>query len=285
MKLGDLICSEASSIPFDTARLDVELLMSYILKCSRSYLYTQWNQTLTSREISKFQSVIRLRSSGVPIAYIIGKKEFYSYEFQVEPGVFIPRPETEVIVSAVKKQFKQNEKLNIIDFGCGSGCLGLSLLNEWSQSRLICVDVSRKALQVAKKNAKAFCISDRVFFLRKDVYYLKKEDWNTFMSEEIDLIVANPPYVAFKDPKIQKEVLCFEPFLSLFSPDQGLCHLRSWLHIASRLLKPNGLYFFEIGAEQETACTAMKIPRMVFSHTLKDLSNLTRVICFQRNDG
>lgn len=283
MTLGHFIQStSAMSFPGDFKRLEIELLLSHILCCERMHLYTRWGQELSKNHISQFQSLFRLRKKGMPMAYILGKKEFYTHKFIISPGVFIPRAETETLVSAVSSQWSRSANLKIVDFGCGSGCIGLSLLTSFPKSNLISIDINKKALNISKRNAKKIGVKNRVTFLYKDISTIDREWKQKYIASGADIIVANPPYIAFNDPRVEKEVVSFEPSEALFSDDGGLYHIRSWLRKALLLLKINGSYFFEIGAEQDISFLKSGRNKMIKKSEFRDLSGIVRVIQLQK---
>ena len=284
MTVGNLIQSwNCNLLTSNSVRLDIELLLSQVLHCNKIYLYTHWDQLLNKKQMKQFQSLFNLRKIGIPMAYILEKKEFYGYDFFVKSGVFIPRPETETLVSSILSQLNHQEELNIIDFGCGSGCIGLSLLAFFLKAQLISVDINTEALQVSKINAKKRGMTDRVIFLNKNVSDLDKE--TLFISTPVDLIVANPPYIAFNDNRVEKDVVFFEPPEALFSGERGMYHIHSWLKVASHLLKPGGMYFFEVGVGQDISSLKCTINKMRKKAMFKDLSGQFRVVQYQKCYG
>ena len=285
MTIGHLIQSTYSTLLCaGLGRLDVELILNHVLCCDRVYLYTHWNQTLDKRQMKYFQSLCRRRKKGVPMAYIMEKKEFYGYEFIVKPGVFIPRPETETIVSAVLSQWNNQEKLTIVDFGSGSGCIGLTLLALFPKASLISVDSNQEAVKVSKMNARNMGLEKRTIFLNTPVSDLGKEDEKR-LKGQVDVVVANPPYISFDDERVSEEVAGFEPPEALFSDEGGLYHIRSWLNSAAQLLKPGGAYFFEIGAKQDISSIEYGVDKMRRKREHRDLSGIIRVIQFQKCYG
>lgn len=300
MNLGNII-RDFVNMPVKgfCSRLDVELILSHILQCTRENLYIHWNKKCSLDILKKYYSILKLRKTGWPMAYILGQKEFYGQGFYVAPGVFIPRPETETIITAVQTVFEcaaynchqslidyNNQNWNIIDFGCGSGCIGLSLLLMLPKARLISVDLSNQALQFSKKNAQKLGLMDRVLFVNKDISNLKKQDWQHWVQKEkIHIITANPPYVAFDDPIIEKNVLQFEPPSAIFSGLKGLNHLQMWLKKAAELLDVGGHYFFEIGSGQESYFRNIQIKNLSYCSEFKDLSGYIRVMHFQKGNG
>ncbi len=267
----------------EVSRLDRELLLSHILRCSRSDLYIRYDQKLSQKQNRQFLTLLGMRKAGWPIAYIIQKKEFYGYEFVIQPGVFIPRPETETLVSAVLSQYKKWEKLSLMDFGSGSGCVGLSLLALMPRARLIALDLSEKALKISKINATKLRVMDRVVFLKRDLLKWRPANEKNKIGK-IDVILANPPYIAFNDHRVQKEVVAFEPAQALFSGEGGFFHIRSYLSLAEQILKPGGHYFFEIGAGQDISFLALK-KKMQKVKEFQDMSYITRVVQVRKSNG
>ncbi len=285
MTIGSLIQSTDSALLHaGLGRLDVELILGHVLCCDRMYLYTHWSQKLDKRQIKYFQSFCQMRKKGMPVAYIIEKKEFYGYEFVIKPGVFIPRPETETIISAVLSQWSHQERLTIVDFGSGSGCIGLTLLALFPKANLISVDSNLEAIKVSQINARNMGLEKRTIFLSTSVSGLGKGD-ESWLKAQADIVVANPPYISFDDERVSEEVTAFEPPEALFSNEGGLYHIRSWLNSAAQLLKPGGAYFFEIGDKQDISSIEHKVDKMRRKREYRDFSNIIRVIQFQKCHG
>lgn len=285
MTLGHYIHFMTSRLNSDSAYLEVELLMAHVLGCTRVQLYTKWDQTLDKKSTQQFIELFNKRQVGEPLAYLLGNKEFYGNKFYVEPGVFIPRPETETIISSIVDMASKQEELNIVDFGSGSGCIGLSLLLHFPNARLLSVDLSEKAVQIGQKNANKLRLTHRVCFIKKSVSDLLKSDWPFSLKKGINMIVANPPYIAFDDLRVEEDVCLFEPALALFSRDRGLFHIHTWFQQACELLESNGYYFFEIGAEQNFSFLNNLENKMKFFNQFRDLSGTIRVMSFQKTYG
>ena len=184
-------------------QLDAELILSDIMGVQREYLITNDKVSLSDKIIDKYNIAIKRRIRNEPVAYIIGKKEFWSHTFLVNKSTLIPRPETELLVYKLVKYFK-SKKINILDIGTGTGCILLSLLKELNLSKGVGIDISSKALKVAKLNSKRLNLLNRSEF--------KLFDINSFKIGKYDLIVSNPPYIPLKDIKnLSKEILNFEP--------------------------------------------------------------------------
>ncbi len=278
MTLGHLLQS-FSTVPAPVFakrawRLEWDLLLSHVLNCRREDLYIHYEKELHYSSLRSFQALLKKRMAGVPVAYLTGEKEFYGYKFKVRPGVFIPRPETETLVSAVLSQVDKEQKWNIWDLGCGAGAVGLSLLSRMPKAFLTAVDFNEKALELSRINAKKMAVADRVCFLNKNVFHLRE-------IKQADLVVSNPPYVAFKDPRAR--ALRFEPAEALFSGEKGLRHIKGFLKVAEKLLKPSGAYFFEVGADHDLSFA--KEQNMRKTAQFRDLSGIVRVMEFRCRDG
>ena len=264
-------------------RLDLELLIAKTLHCSREKLYTLWDKVLSSQQVQQIKSLFNKKKQGWPTAYLIGEKEFYSLVFKIKSPIFIPRPDTETLVSAVLLKKKKNEKLAIMDLGSGSGCVGLSLLKYFPQAKLIAVDKDLEAIKLSRLNARRLGLDHRCCFLNKEVAGLEKSDYKEFTHQKLDLITANPPYISFNDPHLQKETAKFESPLALFSGSKGFEHIYSWLNTAEKLLSSGGQYFFEVGIGQaQKFPIGKKIKSMYCVNHFKDLSETPRVIQFQK---
>ena len=248
----------------ETARLDAELLLSHSLGWPRMNLYTKFDYPLGQEELSGCRELVRRRSQGEPVAYILEKKAFYNHDFYVNSNVLIPRPDTEVLVEKVLEELssRKEEELHIADFGSGSGCIGLSLLKELPNSQLTAVDVSKEAIAVAQKNAENLELQERCHWLVKDVNLLGAKDM-----KNIDVVVANPPYIDHSDSRLEEDVKNHEPELALFAEDQGMKEICSWTLKAQCLLSAGGLFFCETGDEQKDLVIAFLKENNLFEQT------------------
>ncbi len=261
----------------ESARLDAELLISHGLKIDRMSLYLKFDQPLTEIEISSCRELIRRRSLGEPVAYIVQEKGFYGLSFFVEHGVLVPRPETETIVDEVlafvKKEKIENPK--ILDLGAGSGCIGLSILKNISTAKLVAVEKSESAQNVFSKNCDALNLNDRTVLIKSDV-----ESVDFSKLGEFDCIISNPPYIDIHDSRVQKSVREFEPEMALFAGDRGFSLLKSWSDLAKQNLSENALMMFEMGLDQGAEMLAHFQNLNTFKNisVQKDLSGLDRFI-------
>ncbi|MBX9768790.1 MAG: peptide chain release factor N(5)-glutamine methyltransferase, partial [Bdellovibrionales bacterium] len=226
-------------------RLDAELLLGEVLGKSKTELILLSKNELTDEQNQNFLSLVERRKAGEPVAYILGRRDFYKSTFFVGPGVLIPRPETEHIVEDVVEYASTHEVKRILDLGVGTGCIGLSCLLELPEAMLVGIEKSEEALEFAEKNADALDLSNRVEWLEGDVEEYA-EDINP---EPFDVIVANPPYIGRGDT-VMPAVVKYEPHQALFSKNDGYYHLQSWAKVAIPRLRPGGLLVFEIGAGQ-----------------------------------
>ena len=222
--------------------LDAQIILSDIMGIKREFLITN-NQTNISKKIlEKYDIAIQRRIKKEPIAYIIGKKEFWSQDFKVNYSTLIPRPESELLIYKLISSFK-NKRINILDIGTGSGCILLSLLKELNLSRGIGIDISPTAVKTAKLNSKKLNL-----FYRSKFKVVAIDDFNV---GKYDLIVSNPPYIALKDMKnLSRDILNYEPLIALKGGLDGLDLIKKVIYKSKYLLKSNGLLGMEVGTNQ-----------------------------------
>ncbi|MBX3040892.1 MAG: peptide chain release factor N(5)-glutamine methyltransferase [Bdellovibrionaceae bacterium] len=239
---------------FPSARLDAEILLSHGLGIERIRLYLDFDKLLSPAELERCRELVKRRTQGEPVAYIIGFKDFFNSRFKVNSDVLIPRPETEQIVEEAIEWCKKGGLSNprIVDLGTGSGCLGLSVLKELPSARLLAVDVSGKALAVARENAETLGVLDRVTFLEADAGDEATLSRGMAQAgfEEMDLLLSNPPYIAKTDERVEKDVHRFEPHLALYAEDQGLSALKMWTSLWGKRLSRPGISMMEMGTDQ-----------------------------------
>lgn len=260
----------------DSPRLDAELLLAHGLGLQRIQLYLKFDQPLSEDELAKLRELVRRRVQGEPVAYILESKEFFGYSFKVNSAVLIPRPETEHIVEAALEWIKQNpqENYNIVDLGTGSGCIGLTLLKKLPNSRLIAIDISEDALRVARENAVALEVAERVQFIQADASALEMQP------PSIDILVSNPPYISSEDQDVEENVKKFEPETALFAKEQGLRFLYEWSAKYAPQLNEKAIVLMEMGMTQGSQMQKHFEELKVFSKVdiIKDLASLDRVI-------
>ena len=224
-----------------------------------------WFSTFFSEEgkdentIKKFNYAIRRRIKREPVAYIIGKKEFWSQDFVVNQTTLVPRPETELLIYKVVDFFK-NKRINILDIGTGSGCILLSILKELDLSRGVGIDISTKAIKIAQTNSKNLNLFHQSKF--------KVFDISKFNVGKYDLIVSNPPYIPSKDIKnLSQDIINYEPLVALNGGLDGLDLIRKVIYKSNSLLKKNGLLAIEIGFNQY-----LKVSSLLRQHGFREMS-------------
>ncbi len=254
------------------AELDSELILSNVLKTTREKLIIYPKKNINKISENKFNSCIKERKLKKPIAYILGYKEFWKQKFVTNPSVLIPRPDTELIIEKVLKNFKKNENKNILDIGTGSGCIILSILLERKKFRGVGIDLSKQAINVAKINAKMQQFGNRIRFINTDI--------DNFFSNKYDLIVTNPPYIKrCKISGLIEDVRNFEPKLALDGGLDGYSIVLKVIAKSSKLLRKNGIMFLEIDRTQVIRTKEMLIKYKFYTKDVcKDLSGNNRCI-------
>ena len=252
--------------------LDSEILLASSLKLDRTRLLLNLNNKIKKNQKQIFFNFINRRKENEPIAYILGFKEFWKNSFKINKSVLIPRPDTEILVEQILKEIKKNETKQILDIGTGSGCIILSVLNERKNSFGYGIDVSKKAIILAKNNAKIQHIGNRIKFLHSDIdnYYFGK----------YDLIVSNPPYIKLSDIGVlDKDIKFFEPNLALNGGVDGFSKIRKVIKKSSILIKKKGKLILEIGFNQEIKTKKiLKANGFYINRIVKDFAGINRCI-------
>ena len=222
--------------------LDVQVILSDIMGVTRDFFIANSHINVSINTIKKFNHAIKRRINREPVAYIIGKKEFWSQDFTVNQATLVPRPETELLIYKVVDFFK-NKRINVLDIGTGSGCILLSILKELDFSRGVGIDISTKAIKTAQINSKNLNLFHQSKF--------KVFDISKFNVGKYDLIVSNPPYIPSKDIKnLSKDIINYEPLVALNGGLDGLDLIRKVIYKSNSLLKRNGVLAIEIGFNQ-----------------------------------
>jgi len=230
-----------SNIP--SVSLDCELLLSSSLNISRELLFMNHTKKINDVQLKEFYNLLDRRKKKEPIAYILNKKEFWNNSFYVNKNVLIPRPDTEILIEQILKNYSKNDSLSVLDIGTGSGCIVLSLLKLFKNFKGVAIDISKKALNVAKYNAKMHQLDNRVKFFKSSV--------DNFLKGKYDLIVSNPPYIKQLDFKnLERDISEYEPSLALKGGIDGLTVIRRVIKKSSKLLKRGGKLVLEIGYDQ-----------------------------------
>lgn len=232
-------------------RLDAELLLSLVLSCDRTKLISVSRDPLAQKSLEVFQTLIERRGAGEPIAHILGKREFWKHEFIVTPDVLTPRPETEFLVERGIEILRESHLENpiVADLGTGSGCIACSIAAECKEynikARILAVDISQKALDVAILNAQRLGVDDIIEF-RLGSWFEPLSD----LEGAIDLIVSNPPYLAEGDPRVERECT-YEPSIALYGGPQGSEALEILMSQWKRFAAPDAKMLVEFGLDQE----------------------------------
>ncbi|SDN43399.1 release factor glutamine methyltransferase [Desulfonauticus submarinus] len=258
----------------DSPNLDAVLLLAFTLKKNKEYIYTWPDKNLNLKEENIFFSFINQRIQGKPLAYIIQEKEFYGLKFYVNPYVLIPRPETELIIDQVKKLFSFEQKFTFCDLGTGSGCLGISLVNNFPLSKGILVDCSYPALKIAKKNANRHKALNHLALVQTNMTKLH-------FSKKIDLLISNPPYISYKEAQDLPPEVKSEPQIALIGGKTGLLFYPFLAKLAKYCLKPKGKLIAEFGATQTEYIKKIfaKFSKITIH---KDLAGLDRIIVVEK---
>tara|TARA_B100000686_G_C16755850_1_gene955414 strand:- start:1285 stop:2133 length:849 start_codon:yes stop_codon:yes gene_type:complete len=239
--------------------LDAEVLIANILGVNKEFLLLNNGLNISKNIRKKFDFAINRRIKREPVAYITGKKEFWSESFKVNHSTLVPRPETELLIYKVVNFFK-NKSINVLDIGTGCGCILLSILKELYYARGVGIDVSSKAIQVAKVNSKNLNLSYRSEF--------KVSELSKFNIGKYDLIVSNPPYISSKDIKnLSRDILDYEPLVALNGGTEGLDLIKKVIYKSNYLLKNNGLLAIEIGCNQYR-----KVSKMLIEQGYREIS-------------
>ena len=256
----------------DSYQLDSEILMSKILHKKREFILLNLEKEVDIQKSNIFINLVNQRSQGKPIAYLMGKKDFWKYEFNVSKDVLIPRPDTELIIEKVLDLTKHKSKLNILDIGVGSGCILLSILKEKPYFNGTGVDLSKKCLDISKINALKLGIKNRVKFFKSDI--------DNFNYGKYDLIISNPPYINKSKLKyLDKNVVCYEPIMALDGGLDGLSEIRKVINKSSELIKNKGKLILEIAFDQKNKVKKLlKDKGFYINETFKDLAKNDRCI-------
>jgi release factor glutamine methyltransferase len=257
----------------ENPRASGEVILAHVLQCSRIDLYLRHDQPLQQGELVQFRNLIKRRAAREPVAYIVGQKEFWSLEFNVNTAVLIPRPETECLVEAAIRFFPRHSAQRVLELGCGSGAISVALAHERPDWRILALDKSADAIMVARENARHHH-ADHIRFM--------VGDWFTALGEsaQFDLIVSNPPYIKTPDIDVlAAEIRNHEPRLALNGGVDGLGALAQIIRTAPRYLAPEGVLMTEIGSDQRPAVTEIVHQCNYFAcvDIRKDYSGLERV--------
>ncbi|HVX11140.1 MAG TPA: peptide chain release factor N(5)-glutamine methyltransferase [Pirellulales bacterium] len=264
----------------DSPRLDAEVLLAQALDCPRIQLYAAFDDVPSDQVRTAFRELVRRRAEGTPVAYLVGRREFYSLDFSVTPDVLIPRPETEfVVIRLLDLASPADREWSIADVGTGSGVIAVCAAKWLPASRVLAIDRSPQALEVAAANATSHGVGDRVTCLESDLFATVPE------GQTFDFIVSNPPYVAEDEVAgLSRDVRDFEPRGALVAGPHGTETIAELLRQAADRLNPGGWLISEISPQIEGPVRELATDdgRYELGPTVKDLAGLARVVQMQK---
>lgn len=226
-------------------RLDSEVLLAHALGCRRIELYTRYEEPADTDARDRFRALVRRRIEGCPVAYLVGRKEFFALELEVNPAVLIPRPESEFVVMECLRLAKEMSRPRVLDIGTGSGNIAVAVAHRHAGAEVTAVDLSPEALAVALGNARKHGVGERIRFLESDLFAAIPS------AERFDLVLSNPPYIAREEiGSLPIGVRQYEPHLALDGGAGGYAIVERLLAEARNRLEPAGYLLIEIGAPQ-----------------------------------
>lgn len=277
MKIHEALLWGAEQLQISSSpRLDAEILLAMILDISRVQIMIHQEQELTEAQWIEFQDLIEKRSTGYPVSYMTGVKEFYGREFRVQEEILIPRPETEHLIETVLDWGKEHDIQSVIDIGAGSGAIGITLGLELPDIQVYATDISKSAVYMATENAKKHHLTRYLVLLGNLADPLREMD----LKGKVDVWVSNPPYIPTEEiQELMPDVKDFEPKLALDGGEDGLDFYRALVRESLDFLRPGGLLAFEIGADQgEAVAELMRAAGFRQVTVIPDLAGLDRVV-------
>lgn len=267
----------------ESPRLDAEVLLAHVRGCERIQLYTSFEEETSAELRESFRELVRRRADGTPVAYLVGHREFFSLSFEVTPDVLIPRPETEHLVTElldrVKEVGRDQESLDIVDVGTGSGAIAVCVAKQLDRSHVTAVDISSAAIAVAARNAARHNVANRIEFVESDLFSRLPAD------RMFDFVVSNPPYITEDEFRgLPTDVRDREPRLALVAGPRGIDVIQRLVDQAAERLSPNGWLLFEISPMIESPVRDLVSARYEFERlqVAKDLAGHARVVQAQR---
>jgi release factor glutamine methyltransferase len=271
---------EAADIP--SARLDAEVLLSFCLRCDRLEFYKNPDMPISETKLSAFRNFIARRLQWEPVAYITGRKEFWSISLEVNNSVLIPRPDTEIIVEETVNICRKidSSEIKILDIGTGSGAIAIVSALEITSAKVVATDISSAALNLAQKNAAALGLKDKIDFRQGDLFEP--------VDGIFDIIICNPPYISVQDyEKLPAGVKNYEPQEALLAGKSGLEFYEKLIYQAAGFLQKNGWLLMEIGAKQEAGVRGIMEAAGIYDsiEMRRDYAGLPRVIKARRKES
>lgn len=271
--IGQLLTAASKRLSkSDSASLDAQVLLASVLDVDRSYFYSWPDKVIAADLVEQFESLVERRQCGEPVAYLVGKQEFWSLELNVSPATLIPRPETELLVELVLEKIAACHAVGI-DLGTGTGAIALAIASERPQWQLVGVDYSEQAVELANLNQQQLAIAN-VDFLQSS--WLSKVD-DKYLGA-CDFIVSNPPYIDAEDPHLSLGDVRYEPKSALVAENDGYQDIIDIARQSQKFLKPEGILLFEHGFEQGAQVRAI-LDEYGYGgiRTVTDLAGLERV--------
>ncbi|MEC7876252.1 MAG: peptide chain release factor N(5)-glutamine methyltransferase [Pseudomonadota bacterium] len=253
----------------NSKRIDSEILLCSILKCSRPILYAYPDKVLSSTDKNKFEELVNMRSKGYPIAYLTKQKEFWAHILHINENILIPRPETELLVEKSLELISTYSLNKILELGTGSGAIAISIASEKSKINIKATDISDDVIKIARKNANLYEI--------KNIKFVKSDWFNNIKENNYDLIVSNPPYISSNSPSLRNCDIRFEPVSALVSGDDGIDDLQKIIQESSNYLRNNGWLIVEHAYNQGMKVRKLFLKNNFTSATIEDYSKLERV--------
>ncbi len=260
-------------------RTSSEILLSFTLNLKRIDLYLKYNEIVNNENVINFKEFIERRAQKEPIQYIIGITEFMSITFKVNSTVFIPRPETELLVEQImdisKRRWENEKAVNILDIGTGSGNIAISFAKYINNSYIFAIDISDDILKIAEENAQMNSVGEKITFKKLSIFDAEKTDF-----ENINIVASNPPYISLKDyQNLEDEVRHYEPEIGIQDFDDGLSFFKIICEKSKEWLIDNGFLFMEMGlGESQDVCNIVKSYGFSNIKILKDYQQIDRVI-------
>lgn len=270
----------------DAPRLSAELLLSFVLGLKRIELYTQFDRIVDQEHLDRLHELVKRAGLHEPVAYLVGRTEFYSIELEVTPDCLIPRPETELLVQRAIEFLRTRTGCQYVcDVCTGCGCIAVAIAKNFRDARVTATDISDKALAVAARNIEKHQLQDRIELLCGDLFeplvpHLDVTQW--------DLIACNPPYVSAAEyERLDKNVKDYEPPQALLAGDDGLDVYRRIGEQIDRFLKPGGVLLLEIGYVQGPAVREMLDATALFAEVTieKDFHTNDRIAFARRRES
>lgn len=261
----------------DSPRMNAELLLAHTLKMPRLQLYLSYELPLKEEELKIMRNYLKKRGEFEPLQYIIGETDFFGLKLKTDKRALVPRPETELLVEEIIRQYKDFEKVKFLEIGTGSGNIVISIVKNILNSFAVTIDKSSDAINLAKENAALNEVLNKIEFINCDLNQFE-------IKEEFDFVVSNPPYVSLNDyNSLQKEIVKYEPFEAVCDGNDGFSFYRMIIEKAKKNIKHGGKIFFEIGFNQsEVVKSILETNDFKEISIIKDYQKIDRIIIGQK---